>query len=151
MIMYEHALPSGLNRIALVKGDGNVRFTASIRGHEVPTDQPLHAGGEDSAAMPLELLAASLGTCIALYAHQFCAARGIPDSDLSVEVGYELAKAPKRISRFDIRVLLPADFPEHYRDAVERVVRNCPVHNTLEHMPRINVHLEQADTVALTA
>jgi putative redox protein len=146
--MYDYALPSGLNRIALVTSDGGVRFTAAIRGHEVPTDQPLHAGGEDGAAMPLELLAASLGTCIALYAHQFCAARGIPDSNLTVEVGYEVARAPKRISRFDVRVLLPADFPAHYREAVERAVKTCPVHNTFSHMPEINVDLERADTEA---
>jgi putative redox protein len=140
--MYEHVTPSGLNRIALVTAEGGLRFTASIRGHEVVTDQPVHAGGEDSAAMPLELLAASMGTCIALYAHQFCSARSIPADGLTVEVGYETARAPKRISRFDVNVLLPDDFPAQYLEAVERAVKNCPVHNTLSHVPEINVALE---------
>jgi putative redox protein len=149
--MYEHVTTSGLNRIALVTGEGGLRFTASIRGHQVHTDQPLNAGGEDSAAMPLELLAASMGTCIALYAHQFCAARGIAADGLTVEVGYETAKGPKRISRFDVGVLLPEGFPDQYRDAVERAVKSCPVHNTLSHPPEINVALEVADGTAVTA
>jgi putative redox protein len=128
-------------RVAVIASEGGLRFTAEIRGHRVPTDQPERAGGADTAAMPLELMAASLGTCIALYAHQFCAARGIPDPDLAVEVRYEMARAPARIGRFDVAVRLPDDFPEQYRAAVERAVRTCPVHNTLTHAPEINVEL----------
>jgi putative redox protein len=130
-----------VSQVAVVAAEGGLRFTADIRGHRVPTDQPARAGGEDSAVMPLELMAASLGTCIALYAHQFCAARGIGGEAPAVEVRFETAKAPKRISRFDVRVVLPAGFPEEYRAAIERAVRTCPVHNTMLHVPEIDVQL----------
>ncbi|HSJ23435.1 MAG TPA: OsmC family protein [Longimicrobiales bacterium] len=134
-------------RAATITWDGGLRFTAEMRGHSVPTDQPVHAGGADSAIMPLELLAASLGTCVALYAHQFCAARQIPVDGLGVEVSHETAKAPKRIGRFDVVVRLPDGFPDEYRAAAERAVRACPVHNTLSHPPEINIDV-QAPAVA---
>jgi putative redox protein len=128
--------------VAVVITDGGLRFTADIRGHAVPTDQPADAGGDDTAATPLELLAASLGACIALYAHQFCVKRGIPDDGLRVEVDWANAKAPYRISRFDVRVVLPESLPEQYRAPLERAVRTCPVHNTLSHPPELNVELK---------
>lgn len=123
----------------VITGEGGLRFAADIRGHSVVTDQPYRAGGEDSAAMPLELLSAALGTCVALYAHQFCASRDIPHEGLRVEVRTESATGPKRIGRFDVRVILPDVMPEHYRPAIERAVRACPVHNTLMHAPVIDV------------
>jgi putative redox protein len=130
--------PARLARVTLEEG---LRFVSEIRGHDVPTDQPAHNGGADSAATPLELLAASLGSCIALYAHQFCQARGIPHEGMNVEVQWETAKGPSRIGRFDVRVTLPESFPDEYRDAIERAVRACPVHNTLTHSPDIAVEL----------
>jgi putative redox protein len=129
------------SRLAVITGEGGLRFAADIRGHRIITDQPQWAGGEDVAAMPLELLSASLGTCVALYAHQFCASRGIPHEGLRVEVRTESATNPKRIGRFDVRVILPDSLPEQYRPAIERAVRTCPVHNTLMHAPVIDVDI----------
>jgi putative redox protein len=131
-----------IDKVAVVTAEGGLRFTADIRGHRVPTDQPGWAGGDDSAVSPLELLAVSLGTCISLYAHQFCAARKLDAMGLGVEVRYETAKAPKRISRFDARVTLPDGFPGEYRDAMARAVAACPVHNTLAHAPEIGIVVE---------
>jgi putative redox protein len=126
-------------KLAVITAEGGLRFSAEIRGHRVPTDQLPWAGGEDTAVTPLELLGASLGTCIALYAHQFCTARGIDATGLGITVGYETAKAPKRIARFDVQVSLPPDFPGEYRQAMERAIKTCPVHNTLLHPPEIGV------------
>lgn len=145
--MAEVEVTRKLPRTTVVTGDGGLRFAANIRGHRVVTDQPHWAGGDDSAAMPLELMSAALGTCVALYAHQFCATRGIPHEGLRVEVRSESAAAPKRIGRFEVRVILPEDLPAHYRPAIERAVRSCPVHNTLMHAPVIEV--EVMDPVAV--
>jgi putative redox protein len=134
----EHARPE---RVTVVTNEGGLRFTSEIRGHRVPTDQPERAGGADDAVTPLELLSASLGSCIALYAHQFCAAREIPVEGLRVEVRTETARAPGRIARFDVRLFLPADVPEQYMPALERAVQSCPVHNTLTHPPEITLDL----------
>lgn len=124
-----------------VERAGGLRFNATIRGHAVVMDQPVAAGGGDVAPSPLELLGASLGGCIALYVHHFCAARGIADDELRVEVTAEAARQPYRIGRFAVRLTLPASLPAEYHAAIERVVKTCPVHNTLLHPPEIGLEL----------
>lgn len=138
---------SDVSRTITAVPEGGVRITATVRGHRIVTDQPLHAGGEDAAAMPLELLGAALSTCAALYAHQFCATRNIPSEGLRVEVDTEHAKAPKRITRFELRVYLPDGLPEEYLDAIERAVRSCPVMNTLELPTAVDLKLLAAGPV----
>lgn len=127
---------------------GGMRFTAEVRGHLIETDQPTDGGGADSAAMPLELMGASLATCIALYVHQFLAVRHLPTSGLRVDMASEMAHQPKRIGAFDVRVQLPDGVPEEYRERIERVAMSCPAHNTLTHPPEIRVSLESADSPA---
>ena len=122
-----------------VTWDGAVRFTADIRGHKVPVDQPVQGGGADSAPGPLELLPAALGTCVAFFVKQFLATRGVDPTGLEVEVGVLGATNPHRIGRFDVRVVLPSGVPEKYRDAVTRVAETCTVHHTLMHQPEIVV------------
>ena len=65
---------------------GGVRFAAQVRSHRVLVDQPVHGGGDDTAPSPIELLGASLGTCVALYVKQFCEVRGLPYEGMRVEV-----------------------------------------------------------------
>lgn len=123
---------------------GGLRFAAEIRGHRIETDQPVHGGGEDGAAMPLELLAASLGTCVALYVHHFMLSRNLSTEGLRVEVSTEMAQKPKRIGVFAVRVLIPEGTPEEYRERIERVAASCPAHNTLSHPPEIRFSFEEA-------
>lgn len=90
--------------------------------------------------MPLELLGASLGTCIALYVQQFCHVRGLPYRGMRVEVDPRGAQG--RIGRFDVRVVLPEPLPPQYEQMLERVARSCPAHNTLAHGAEIAVAIE---------
>ena len=124
----------------VVTHEGGVRFSTQIRGHRLTVDQPRAGGGEDSAPMPLELLGASLGTCVALYVQQFCHARGLPYEGMRVEVDPRGAQG--RIGRFDVRVILPEALPPQYAQLLERVARSCPAHNTLAHGAEIAVDIE---------
>jgi putative redox protein len=126
-----------------VTWDGAVRFTADIRGHKVHVDQPRQGGGEDSAPGPLELLPASLGTCVAYFVQQFLATRGVDTTGLEVEVGVMGAANPHRIGRFDVRVVLPGGVPERYREHVARVAETCTVHHTLTNHPEILVEVAE--------
>jgi len=127
-----------------VTWDGGVRFTADVRGHKIHVDQPRQGGGEDTAPSPLELLPASLGTCVAFFVQQFLATRGVDTTGLEVDVGVMGAPNPHRIGRFEVRVGLPGGVPERYRGAVERVAETCTVHHTLTHTPEIVVTVEEA-------
>lgn len=124
----------------VITHEGGVKFAAQIREHKVIVDQPVGGGGEDSAPMPLELLGASLGTCVALYVQQFCHARGLPYQGMRVEVDPRGAQG--RIGRFDVRVVMPEPLPPQYAQLLERVAKSCPAHNTLAHGAEVAVDIQ---------
>jgi uncharacterized OsmC-like protein len=105
-------------------------------------DQTLNGGGTDSAPTPIELLGASLGSCIAYYMHHFLHVRGLPADDISVSVTQKSAANPSRVESFDVMVKLPADIPEHYMPLLRRVLDACPAHNTLAGGSKIDVRFE---------
>jgi putative redox protein len=125
--------------ITVVTHEGGLKLVADVRGHRVATDQPITAGGADSAPMPLDLIGAALATCIGLAVVQFCAARALSTDGLQVELSQRTARDPYRVDRYDIVVMLPADFPEHYRAAVGRAASTCAAFNTLTHRPVIEI------------
>jgi uncharacterized OsmC-like protein len=131
----------------VVTHEGGVRFAAEVRGHRVLVDQPVYGGGEDSAPAPIELLGASLGTCVAYYVQQFCHARGLAHEGMRVEVETHGVAPPSRIGRFAVRVVLPAEVPEPYAALLDRVVRSCPAHNTLDRGAEISIEVETAAAV----
>jgi putative redox protein len=127
----------------VVTWDGGAKFTADIRGHKLVVDQPAKGGGEDSAPMPVELLPASLGTCIALYVQRFLATRSLDASGLEVAVTAVGAPNPNRLARFDVDVKIPGGVPEKYRDAVRRAAEGCTVHHTLVNAPEIAIAIHE--------
>ena len=126
----------------IITHEGGLRFAAQIRQHVLHVDQPIKAGGDDTAPTPIELLGASLGTCIAYYVQQFCHARGLSYEGMSVEVVPEGTHS--RIERFEVSVFLPGEMPLHYGELLERVARSCPAHNTLVGGAEINVQISCA-------
>lgn len=124
----------------VITHEGGLQFAAQIRQHRLLVDQPVSAGGEDAAPMPLELLGASLGTCVALYVQQFCHARGLPHEGMRVEVDPRGAQG--RIGRFDVKVILPEPLPPQYAELLERVAKSCPAHNTLVHGAEVDVRID---------
>ena len=115
----------------VIRYEQGSRFDVQIRSHHLSVDQTTRGGGDDTAPEPIELLGASLGSCIAYYVSQFCRARALPCDDLVVTVDQRMTEAPRRIARFVVGVSLPASIPERYLGAVDRVIRSCPAHNTL--------------------
>lgn len=139
---------AGSRPAMVITHEGGLRFVAQVRSHRIVVDQPSHAGGDDAGPMPVELLGASLGTCIALYVKQFCQSRGLPYDGMRVELEQHGAQNPNRIGEFVVRVVLPTALPEHYATLLERVVKSCPAHNTLEHGAAVKVTIETAGAVA---
>lgn len=119
---------------------GGARFVTEVRGHLVTVDQPEPAG-ENAAPTPLELLGVSLGSCVALYAQQYLASRGLSLEGLRVEVRLEAARGPYRIARFAVSVYLDEPLSAGHRTRLERVVKSCPAHNTLTAGALVNVEL----------
>jgi putative redox protein len=129
---------------------GGARFTASVRDHSVPTDQPARAGGTDTAPTPLELLSVSLASCIALYVHRYCDNEGLESEGLAVEVKPFWRENPGRIGRFDVVVHIPESLPEEYHADLLEVAEKCPVHHTLTHGPEMIVQVQRMPELAAT-
>ena len=131
----------------VITHEGGLKFAAQVRSHRVLVDQPVRGGGEDAGPMPIEMLGVSLGTCVALYVQQFCAARAIPTEGMRVEVEQRGAQNPNRIGEFVVRVVLPGEVPSQYAEMLERVARSCPAHSTLAHETAVDIRVETAAAV----
>jgi len=49
----------------VVKHEGRMASSINVRGHKIIADVPPEMGGNDRGPTPVDLLAGSLGTCIA--------------------------------------------------------------------------------------
>lgn len=109
-----------------------------VDGHAGPftiaTDQPPDA----SAPTPFMLFLASIGACAAYYIQTFCRTRGIPTDEIRV-VQHSEAGPTGRVERVELKVELPSEFPQRYREAVIRSAEQCTVKKHLEHPPEIDI------------
>lgn len=124
-----------------VTRERGLEFLIRLRDHRITTDMSVAEGGTDAGLNPVELLAASLGGCLAIMTQRYCTERGYTDGDVGVSLTAELAEAPKRISSFVVDVELPADVPEAERAKLEKILLRFPVPATLGTGPGVLVEL----------
>ena len=125
---------------------GGDRFTVAVRGHDIVVDQPLDAGGEDSAPTPTELFVAGLAACVAFYARRFCARHDIDPTGLEVTTGYAIGGRPAQVTELTVAITPPAALPPERRDASLAVASHCTVHNTLENPPAVRIRIAEGVT-----
>ena len=94
-----------------------LEFSVRVRGHDVKSDLSEKDGGRDRGPSPAELLASSLGACIAIMVQGYCQRQGY-DGDVGVSLTTELADKPKRIGRIVVDVELPEGVPEGKKEAI---------------------------------
>jgi len=122
-----------------IERKSGLEFEIQVRGHTFSADMSEADGGADGGPAPAELLASSLGACVAMMVQAYCDTHGYTDGDVGVSLTLELADNPKRIAAIIIDVDLPEGFPDERREAVERVADLCVIHGTLTHPPRVDI------------
>jgi len=129
-------MPNSTSRIQ-VNFPGGRRVDAVLGDQVIHTDQSLGHGGTGSAPEPFDLFLASLATCAGLYVLVFCQARSIPTDRLSLvqEQMFEDGK----LRGLRLSIVVPADFPEKYLDAVRAAASGCKVKKTLADPPEVDV------------
>ncbi|MEU0117183.1 OsmC family protein [Streptomyces bobili] len=131
-----------VQRFEVTHIDGDA-YTVDIRGHRLQVDQPIEAGGTDTAPTPTELFAASLATCVAFYAGRYLHRHGLPQTGLRVRTEFAMATdRPARVASVRLVVVPPPGLPEQRRAALLAVVSRCTVHNTLHQPPETDIKLE---------
>lgn len=118
---------------------GEDRFSIDVRGHRLVVDQPVDLGGADTAPTPTELFVASLASCVAFYARRYLRRHGLPAEGLAVDSDFVLGARPARVTDIEVRIILPAGFPEDRRDALLAVASHCTVHNSISQAPDVVV------------
>jgi putative redox protein len=119
------------------------RLAVEARRHRLLVDQPEEEGGEDQGMTPVELLIASLGSCIGYFAARFCQRHHLPADGLRVTMAWEYEEKPHRVGSMAARVHLPppvADMLEPaMRARMQKVLEGCTVHNSIAITPKIGV------------
>jgi ribosomal protein S12 methylthiotransferase accessory factor len=118
---------------------GGKQVDAQVGSHVVHTDQPVSGGGADTGVAPFDLFLASLATCAGIYVLGFCQARSIPTEGVRLVQHHRYDPETKALAEVDLEVVLPASFPEKYRDAVLRAAEGCKVKKLLAHPPQVAV------------
>ncbi|MEV0737835.1 OsmC family protein [Streptomyces sp. NPDC050549] len=127
--------------VSHVHGDA---FAIDIRDHRLLVDQPLEAGGTDTAPTPTELFAASLAGCVAFYAGRYLLRHGLNGEGLRVRAEFTMATdRPPRVDTVRLVVAPPRGLSEQRCAALHAVVSHCTVHNTLLRPPEIVVEVAQ--------
>ena len=131
--------PAGQVTVTHVGGDS---YSIVTRGHTVLVDQPVEAGGADTAVTPTELFVGSLASCVAFYAGRFLQRHGLDRHGLSVCADFAMAAdRPARVAAVQLRITVPAGVPPERRAALLAVASHCTVHNTLQHQPGVAIEL----------
>ncbi len=128
--------------------DGD-RFAIEIRGQSITVDQPVDAGGTDTAPTPTELFVAGLASCVAFYARRYLARHDIATEGLSVSADFDIGGQPTRVTRIRVVITPPHDLPAQRRDAFLAVASHCTVHNTLSNPAPVDILL--SETAPVTA
>jgi len=131
----------------LIDFPGGSRVDAHFGAFTIRTDQPPHGGGEDSAPTPFATFLASLGTCAGIYVLGFCRQRGISTDGIRLIQTNTVEPLTGMVTRVELEIQLPPDFPEKYKAAVVRAAEQCAVKKHLEHPPEIKVRTSVPEQV----
>jgi putative redox protein len=116
---------------------GGARVDASFGPYIVRTDQPPPGGGEGSAPTPFALFLSSFGTCAGTYVLGFLRQRNLQTDGVKLIQRMHRDPATGMTDQVEIEILLPANFPEKYREAIVRAAERCTVKKHLEKPPAI--------------
>jgi putative redox protein len=116
----------------------NLKVNAEYRGFTIETDQPLSAGGDDSAPAPFDLFLGSLATCAGIFMLAFLKQRDLPTDDAGLTMRWERG-GDGMVAKVAFDLHLPDGFPEKYERAITRAVEQCSVKRHLHQPPDFEV------------
>lgn len=130
-----------LQDVLVVSWKEGVQFAVAARKHRLLVDQPAEEGGQDAGITPMEMFAASLGTCIGHFIVRFCQRHGISTGGLNIRMGWAYAERPHRVGKIKAEVRLPVNLGEAMRERLLRVAEGCTVHHSLMVSPKVSIDL----------
>ena len=123
---------------------GNKKVDASFKGFTIKTDQPVTNGGEGTAPSPFDLFLASIGTCAGIYVLDFCTNRGISLEKVRVVQTMKRDPETHMVTDVTLRIELPKDFPDKYKESLIRAVDLCTVKKHIAQPPKFTIETVKA-------
>jgi putative redox protein len=117
----------------------NQKVEVQYKGFSIMTDQPLLAGGDGSAPSPFDFFLASIGACAGFYVKSFCEQRGLSTEGIRLEQVMHRDPLKRMISKIDIHIITPPDFPEKYKSAMIKAAEACSVKKHIADAPEFSV------------
>ncbi|HSV10491.1 MAG TPA: OsmC family protein [Hanamia sp.] len=93
----------------------------------IETDAPTDNRGKGERFSPTDLLCVSLGTCMLTTMGIKADDMNIDISNAKADVTKHMTSDPRRVSKIEVAVTLPANVNEKERTILERTGTNCPV------------------------
>lgn len=126
----------------LYKGDLRCECTHLQSGTVIETDAPTDNRGKGQRFSPTDTICVGLATCVITTMGIKAADMNIDLSGTSVEVTKHMQSDPRRISRIDVILHLPAGLELDEKDKIilQRTGDNCPVTKSLH--PDLMVNIE---------
>ena len=119
--------------------NGGKVVTAKLDDHLIITDQPIENGGGNTAPAPFDLYLASIGTCAGIYVKSFCSRRNIKTDGIKITQNTEFDPIKRLPSKISLTIMLPADFPEKYKEAVINAAQLCAVKKSIADPPEFEI------------
>lgn len=112
---------------------GNLRTKAvHLRsGNEMITDAPVDNNGLGEAFSPTDTIATGLASCMLTVMGIKAKGLDVTITNASAEVTKHMAPNPRRISKIEVVLNLPATITEKNRKILEHTAATCPVHYSL--------------------
>jgi putative redox protein len=113
------------------------RIQATSSGLTVEVGPPPDRGGDPGAYGPFDILLCSLATCTGFQVADFLRQRGLDTASAGLRIGAERGAESHLLESISIEIVVPADFPARYQDAIVRAAGQCFVKQQLGHRPEI--------------
>lgn len=109
---------------------GTLRQHVLVDGRfHIATDEPVEAGGDDSAPAPHELLPAALASCVSTTLLMYARTKGWDLGRVVVEVDYDHTARPRRC---EIVIRIERELTVDQQARLEKVSASCPVRRAIE-------------------
>ncbi|WP_300434540.1 OsmC family protein [Christiangramia sp.] len=100
-------------------------------GSKMITDAPVDNHGKGEAFSPTDTVANALATCMLTVMGIKAESLEIDIKGASAKVTKTMASEPRRISRIDVAILMPATYSEKQTKILEKTAKTCPVLESL--------------------
>lgn len=114
-------------------GDLHCKVTHTPSGTFFLTDAPLDNNGKAEFISPTDLLAASIGSCIATIMGIKANAENIDLKGMKIDVVKHMTNIPiRKVAKLEIDITFPGKLNDREFKIMENVVKTCPVSRSLK-------------------